>query len=108
MIITHKVKMDLMQREVTPRVDVVQGDICTRVLDLALYSGGKEWEIPQNVSVAVRYGKPDKTKGYYDTMPDGTKAWETWENHISVMLAPQMLTVDGPVMAQVEMIQDTK
>ena len=108
MIITHKVKMDLMQREVTPRVDVVQGDVCTRVLELALFSGGKEWVVPEGVSIAVRYGKPDKTKGYYDTMPDGTSAWSAWDNHIAVMLAPQMLTVDGAVMAQVEMILDSK
>ena len=47
MIITHKVKMDLMQREVTPRVDVVQGDVCTRVLELALFSGGKECLFPK-------------------------------------------------------------
>ena len=108
MIITHKVKMDLMQREVTPRVDVVQGDVCTRVLELALFSGGKEWLVPEGVSIAVRYAKPDKTKGYYDTMPDGTAAWSAWDNQIAVMLAPQMMTVDGAVMAQVEMIRETK
>ena len=35
------------QREVTPRVDVVQGDVCTRVLELALFSGGKECLFPK-------------------------------------------------------------
>ena len=64
--------------------------------------------VPEGVSIAVRYAKPDKTKGYYDTMPDGTAAWSAWDNHIAVMLAPQMMTVDGAVMAQVEMIRETK
>ena len=108
MIVTHKIKMDLMQRGMTPRVDVVQGDICSRQLELSLFSGGKEWPVPEGVNVAVRYCKSDKTKGYYDSMPDGTRAWEAEGNQLTVMLVPQMLSAEGPVLAQVEMILGTK
>lgn len=105
MRITTKINIDL-QRPAHPAViNAVQGDKNSRCLEVSLYSGGSAWQIPGDVTVAMRYCKSDKTKGYYDTMPDGSSAWQVSGNVISILLAPQMLTVAGPVFAQLEMIQ---
>lgn len=105
MIITHKIEMDLAGRDWMPRIDVVQGDTNTRLLELTLLEAGSSWEIPEDVQVWVRYCKSDGTRGVYDTMPDGRCAWSAEKNVLSCELAPQMLTTDGIVLAQVELVQ---
>lgn len=106
MIITHKLEMD-MQRQGEPDViRAVQGDTNTRVLELSLYSGGEPWQIPAEAQVWMRYCKSDGVRGVYDTLPDGEAAWTLEGNVLRVTLAPQMLTVPGMVLAQVELIQD--
>lgn len=103
MIIVHKLTLDLVCRDAMPRIDAVQGDCNTRMVELALQSGGEAWEIPAGTRVRLRYCKCDGTKGLYDTLPDGTVAWTTEGNRMTVILAPQMLTVAGPVLAQAEL-----
>lgn len=103
MIITHKLEMDLVSRAAMPRIDVVQGDSNTRRLELALLCGGKVWPVPAGVRVRMRYCKSDGTKGLYDTLPDGTAAWNAEGNVLTVVLAPQMLTAAGPALVQAEL-----
>lgn len=107
MIVTYKLEMDLQRREMTPWVNVVQGDVNTRVLELILFSDGEIWKIPEGVSIRMGYCKNDGKKGVYDTLPDGSSAWSAQDNVVSVILAPQMLTTAGPVLAQVELIRGT-
>lgn len=103
MIIEHKLQMDLTCRGMIPKIDAVQGDCNTRTVELALQSSGMDWEIPEGTRVRLRYCKNDGTKGLYDTLPDGTAAWKTEGNRLTVTLAPQMLTAAGPVLAQAEL-----
>lgn len=107
MNVTTKLKMDLSKPDFGLSVDAVQGDAYSRSVSIALYNGILPWHIPENVAVAVRYAKPDCTKGYYDTLPDGESAWSYQENILTVQLAPQMLTVAGQVKAQIELIRST-
>ena len=107
MIITHKIEMDLTGKEGMPRIDVVQGDTNTRVLELTLLEAGSPWEIPEGVQVRLRYCKSDGTRGVYDTMPDGRCAWSAEGSVLSCELTPQMMTTDGIVLAQVELVQDS-
>lgn len=104
MLVTTKLLIDLQRHTYPQVVNAVQGDQNTRSLEICLFSSGTAWTVPEGVTAAMRYCKPDKTKGYYDTMPDGTSAWSVKENVITMLLAPQMLTVAGTVLAQVEMI----
>lgn len=104
MKIVHKLEMDLAQRDEIQRIDVVQGDSNTRVLELTLCSNAVPWEPPETVSIWMRYCKSDGTKGVYDTLPDGTGAWNREGNVIRIDLVPQMFTVSGMVMAQVVLI----
>lgn len=105
MIIIHKLEMDMQQSREPELLRVVQGDANTRVLELRLYSGGEAWTIPEDVQVWMRYCKSDGTRGVYDTLPGGEPAWELAENVLRITLAPQMLTVPGLVLAQVELIR---
>jgi hypothetical protein len=49
MIVTTKVKMDIVRKEILPRIDAVQGDANTRTLELLLYAQGKIWTVPEGV-----------------------------------------------------------
>lgn len=100
MKITHKISMDL-DRYAVPGFDAVCGDRNTRELEIALYAGGTEWVIPEGTSVSVRYRKPDGTGGSYDLLPNGTTAWETSGNTVTVVMAPQTMTVPGCVILTV-------
>lgn len=104
MIVTTSVYTDLQNLGYPPLVNAVQNEQYSRKLRISLYSAGVAWPVPAGVYVAMRYSKPDGTKGYYDTMPDGTQAWSAEGNVVSIYVAPQMLTVAGTVLAQLEII----
>lgn len=108
MVIETKVNIDLQSQAVHAVVNTIQGDQNTRCIKASIYSGGTPWEIPADTVIAMRYRKPDGTKGYYDAMPDGQPAAEAQDNLASVLLAPQMLTVPGSVSAQLEFINDSR
>lgn len=107
MIITHKLEMDLAVKSETETIHVVQGDCNTRILELTLLSGGESWDVPEGAAVWMRYCKADGTKGIYDTLPDGSQAWSAAGNVLTISLAPQMLTAEGVVFAQAELVQGT-
>lgn len=97
MVITKTIKMDLINRERLPQVDVMQNDTCTRALAFRLFCNGEAWAIPEGVSAAVSYRKPDGTVGLYDTLPDGSAAATIDENTVTALLVEQALTVAGKV-----------
>lgn len=103
--VVSKITMDLQYQDKMPVIYAVQGEKSARSVALTLLCGGEAWQIPEDLFVAVRYSKPDRTCGYYDTMPDGSSAWACSENVITILLTPQMLTTAGSVLAQVEMQQ---
>lgn len=97
MIVTHKIKMDLTNRGITPVVDVMQDDQYSRNLEISLYTGNGAFALPEECAVLIRYKKPDGQGGFYDSMPDGTRAWSADGNAVTVALAPQVCTVAGNV-----------
>ena len=106
MIITHKLKpMDLAQKQNTGRVDVVQGDKYSRNIEFTFMYNGVAWQIPDGTTAIVRYKKPDATGGNYDTLPDGSTAYQINGNVLTVCLAPQVCTVPGIVQLSVGLIQ---
>ena len=108
MIVTHKIKLDLIRRGNTPRLNAVQGDINTRVIEASLYSDGTAWTVPDGAAASLRYCKPDGTKGLYDALPDGTQAWSVSGNTVSMTMAPQMLSAAGLVLAQVVLVLENE
>lgn len=104
MIVTQTIHMDLIHMDALPQIHTVQGDTCSRCVTVKLTADGKAWNPPIDATAAVRYRKSDGTGGHYATLPDGTAACSIRENCVSVMLAPQMLTVPGKVLVQVELV----
>lgn len=105
MIVTHKLTMDLTRREKLPCIDVMQDDKYSRDLQIRVKSNGIRCRLPEDCSVLIRYEKPDETKGFYDTMPDGSRAWSVGEAELTVRLAPQVCTVPGKVKLMVTLLR---
>lgn len=108
MIITHKLKMDLLEPGQMHRIHAVQDDQYSRNLELQLYSGGSVWEIPEGITVIIRYRKSDGTGGEYNLLPDGSAAWHTEGNILTIALAPQVATVPGMVSLSATLVQGEK
>ena len=105
MIITHKLQpMDLTHKQNTIRVDVVQDDKYSRDVEFTFTENGVAWQIPDGATAVVRYKKPDGTGGNYDTLPDGSTAYQINGNVLTVALAPQVCTVPGQVQLSVGLI----
>lgn len=103
--IVSKISFDLVHPGVKPVVYAVQGESNVRKVELSLYCGSESWNVPEDTVVTVRYRKSDYTGGYYDKLPDGTAACSYRDNVITMVLAPQMLTSAGSVLAQAELQQ---
>lgn len=80
-------------------VPVMQYDGLTRRLSITLLADGKAWQPPEGVAAAVGYEKPDRTRGLYDLLPDGTPAVSLEGSCATVLLPPQMLSTPGTVLA---------
>ena len=106
MIITHKIKMDLAYRGVTPQIDVVQDDKYSRSLEISLLYNGTPWEIPSGATAVVHYTRPDGTGGNYDALQNGNSAYTISGNTVTIMLAPQLFVVPGTVQFSVGLEAD--
>lgn len=105
MMITSIFTMDLQQPDKPAVVNAVQEDRYTRQLQITLTSAGADWPVPGNAGVLVCYTRPDGTGGRYDILPDGAAAWSASGNVLTVILAPQVLAVPGPVSLWITLTQ---
>ena len=99
MNVTSKISVDMTRQNVGQRVNAVQGDGNTRLVEIRLLSGGAPWTPPEGVEAAIAYMQPGGTKGLYNKLADGTAAISISGNVATVILAPQMLTASGTVQA---------
>ncbi len=104
MIAKRKIYMNLWQRGLPKRIEVIQNDCYTRAVEFCLFSGEELWLIPEGVTAVVSFRKEDGTGGEYDTLPDGSRAWEVEGNRLTVLLAPQVMTVPGDVELSVALV----
>lgn len=105
MTVITNISVDLLRPSIYPKVNAVKDDVCTRDVVISLYSGGVSWPVPEGVSAAVGYHKPDGTVGLYDTLPDGSSAVKISGNTVTLTLAAQMLTAVGAVEAAVTLAE---
>ena len=101
MQVTTKITVDLTRQNVGQRVNAVQGDGNTRLVEITLLSGGAPWTPPDGVEAAIAYMQPGGTKGLYNKLADGTPAISMAGNVATIVLAPQMLAVSGTVQASI-------
>ena len=104
MTITHKIHMDLVRRGIVPRLQAVQGDALTRQVEISLLADGRPWPIPGAPTVLIRYRRPDRATGEYDTLADGTPAGSTEGTAVTITLAREVLAVPGDVVLVVTLI----
>lgn len=98
MLVSSKITIDLTRKEFMQYLYATQNDSNTRAVEITLLANKQPWQIPENVTGAVSFKKPDKTSGLYDVLPDGvTHAVAIEGNIITAILAPQVLTVAGDV-----------
>lgn len=108
MIVTNNINIDLLRRGVTEVVYAVQTDTYCRKIEITVTAGGQAVVFPDDVSVRGNYRKADGTRGYYDTMPDGTAAGSVAGNVVTLSLAPQLLTAAGVAELAVQLISGEK
>lgn len=99
MKITHSISLDFRRYKTPSQIDVVQDDTYSRYVTISLYDNEAEWPVPDGATIAVRFKKPDKTQGVYDTLPNGEVAYSIDGNVVTVGIAPQMLVAKGKVTA---------
>lgn len=97
MVVTHKLCLDLQEKQTDPVIRVMQDDQYSRNLELTITCRGQEWQPPEGTAATVRCRKPDGTSCNYDRLPDGEEACSIQANVITVKLAPQVLTAPGKV-----------
>ena len=109
MTVTSNITLDLRRPDSTRScVYAKTGD--SRAVKAALYDGGEPWAAPSGATVVIRFCKPDKTGGIYDTLPSGATAYtiatdqDTGGPVVTATLAPQMLTCPGLVVADLVII----
>ena len=88
-----------MNRPGVPSVPAMQHDGQTRAVEISLMCGGQPWQPPEGVTAAIGYEKPDRTRGLYDRLPDGTAAVTFNGSTATVILTAQALSVPGTVRA---------
>ena len=104
MIITNKLTLDLQKPGTIPTIHAVQNDSYSRNLEITLYADRRPFVFPETGSVVIRYKKSDGKGGEYDTLPDGTFAWQAEQHVLTVALAPQVLTTPGSVLLSVTLL----
>ena len=101
MEIIQKVDLNLSFRGIPPKLSMVQGDSNTRIIQAQLWDGANPYTIPTGSAVMMRFRKPDGTGGLYDKTEGGQSVTVSGST-ATVPVATQMLTVDGVVMAEVD------
>lgn len=99
MNISKIIPLELTNRDKTVRVreTAVAGDLYSRSLVFALTENKIPWIVPDGVRAALAFETPSGFRGEYDTMPDGSDAFEIDSNHVRVRLIDQVMAEPGAV-----------
>lgn len=113
MMLTHNLTLDLLKPEIPARIQVKQGDTLTHSLHLVLLAGGEAWPIPVEATPVVRWfafdpDSGESARGIYDTLPDGTHAWNFAENQLDLLTVREMFALPGVVQTDVVFVAGEK
>ena len=105
MTVNHDIKLDLQRPTPLQVIHAKQGEGFTRLVQIALYSGGQEWTPPSGAVFQLCYRKPDGKGGTFASYEaDGSKpAVTALGNVLTAAVIPQMLNVAGLVRCEVHM-----
>lgn len=105
MYVNHKVHMNLMDAEAIPTLEMVQHDQLSRQVELSLYCGKEPFIIPEDAGVMIHYLTAGGKSGVYDSHGDGTPAWKTTGNCLTVSVSPEILSEEGTAAISARLIR---
>lgn len=109
MISSTSITLDLQSPNIAVVAAAKQNDSMSREIVATLKNGSDPFVPPGNAMVMIRYSKPDRTAGWYDTMEDQTtSAYSIAGNVVSILLCEQMLTVPGNVYVEINFYTQTE
>ena len=99
MNIAKIIPLELTNKDKTVRLreSAVAGDHNSRSLVFALTENKIPWTVPDGVRAALAFETPSGFRGEYDTMPDGSDAFEIDSNQVRVRLIDQVMAEPGSV-----------
>ena len=97
MLYTHKISFDLSKQEPRKRLPAVYGTKETVAVEISLYDGAQQWQIPDGSSCVIRFMKANGNGGVYHVLADDTSAWHIQDNRITFTLIPESMDYPGLV-----------
>lgn len=100
MNLTKTIPMELTVRQAVKWIgeSAVSGEHGTRSLTFELMEEGQPWTVPDGIRAALAFRCEGGSEGEYDTMPDGSDAWEVSGNRVTVRLIDAILARPGRVL----------
>lgn len=93
----QSIAFDFSVHGVTPRIYGKQGDVNSRFVNISLFDQGAAWLVPDGALLSIRFRTPSGASGLYDTLSDGSSAFEVSDNTVCVALAEPIFAESGPV-----------
>lgn len=97
MNVTHKITMDLTRPTNGNRINVVEGDRNSRIVNVHLYENSVNWEIPDEAIVLIKWERESGVGGEYNQLSDGSSAWSVSGNVLTVILSEESTKYSGTV-----------
>lgn len=97
MNVTHKITMDLTRPTNGNRINVVEGDRNSRIVNVHLYENSVNWEIPDEAIVLIKWERESGVGGEYNQLSDGSSAWSVSGNVLTVILSEESTKYSGAV-----------
>ena len=97
MNVTHKITMDLTRPTNGNRINVVEGDKNSRIVNVHLYENFVSWRVPTNASVLIKWERESGVGGEYSKLADGSSAWSAVGNILTITLSEESTEYSGNV-----------
>ena len=97
MNVTHKITMDLTRPTNGNRINVVEGDRNSRIVNVHLYENSVNWEIPDEAIVLIKWERESGVGGEYNQLSDGSSAWSASGNILTITLSEESTKYSGTV-----------
>lgn len=97
MNVTHKITMDLTRPTNGNRINVVEGDRNSRIVNVHLYENSVNWEIPDEAIVLIKWERESGVGGEYNQLSDGSPAWSASGNILTITLSEESTKYSGTV-----------
>ena len=97
MNVTHKITMDLTRPTNGNRINVVEGDRNSRIVNVHLYENSVNWEIPDEAIVLIKWERESGVGGEYNQLSDGSSAWYASGNVLTITLSEESTKYSGTV-----------